>query len=982
MAAPPAPPIGTDSSPRAALAFSAFTIDLRGGQLLCAGRPVPLRPKTWAVLVYLAQRPGTLISRDELLDAVWPDVAVTPDTLTKSIGELRVALGDDTRQPRFIETVHRRGFRFLDTPSPQVEAVAAEAATGDQSRPFVGRESEMQRLTACFERASRGERQMVFLSGAAGVGKSTLVEAFLQAPALRAAAAIGAGASIEQHGEREAYMPVLEALERLARGAQRERVTALLGAAAPSWLAQLPWLAEADAALWARSRQASRPERMLREAVALLEGLATDVPLVLALEDLHWSDPSTIDLLARIGQRREPARLLILVTYRPAEVAVHDHPLGTMVRSLRGQRRCVELPVHDLSGQAVQRYLEMRFAGATLPPGLAEGLHQHTDGNPLFLRAVVDHMTSRGWILDTAPGWSFAAMPAQPAFGVPDDARDMVGLQIDSLPPTDRRVLEAAGVAGRDCSPGLLAAVLERDLAEVEGSCETLARGQRFLRLVGDGAAPRYGFVHELYRQAVYHDIPTSRRQRLHRRVGAALEAELGARAAEQAAALANHCEQGGDHAAALDYLAVAAERARRRAAPREACEYLEHALELVANLPDPAERRRRELALLVALAPVVNERSGTASAALLETCERALALCDHADGLPLRFAISYALCHVYAMRADVARVDVVSRAIDDLAERLGGTEHRLLADSIRCRTAMYQGRFADSCREAQRVFAAAAAGTTLPETTFGADPLVASRNHFAVSAWMLGDLPAARAATAQLAATARDAAPFTRTAAGFFVGLLAVLDRDAPQVLQSVEPILVLAEEHGFAQWLPMLAALRGWAQVRLGEIDAGMDGLRQARATHAANGSSVFSTFILAFLAEGCLRRGDIDGGLRFVDEGLAVSAATMERMCAAELWRLKGELLLAAGGRRRAQGEAALQRAIEEARADQARMLGLRVAVSLARVWMETDRSAAARDLVGAALAGIAGDDHDDLREAHALLAPPAQRPRRRR
>lgn len=962
----------------AAIEFSSFTLDLRAGQLRCAGTPLPLRPKTWAVLVYLIQRPGSLVTKEELLDAVWPDVAVTPDTLNKSIGELRSALGDDIKQPRYIETVHRRGFRFVATPRPLTSAAGGSAAPAEDGRPFVGREAELACLRRCFERARAGERQLVFVSGPAGVGKTALVEAFLREPTLRhPAALVGGGASIEQHGVREAYLPVLEALERLAQGPDAARVVDVLRATAPSWLVQMPWLAGDDPALLQRSLQAARPERMLRECVALLETLAAEVPLVLALEDLHWSDPSTVDLLTRIGQRTEPARLLIVATYRAAEVAVFDHPLGAAVRALRSQRRGVELMLDELSAEAVRGYLVARFPGASPPPGLAEVLYAHTEGHPLFLRAAVDHMVARGWILDTAPGWAFDGLPALPDFGVPQDVRDMVALQIGGLGPADRRLLEVASVAGHDFAPGKLAMVLERGEDEVEAGCEALARGDRFLRPLVGGAAPRYAFAHELYRRAVYEEIPRTRRQRLHLRLGQALEARLGEQAAEHAASLAHHFEQGRDVERALHYLGLAAARARQRAGLREASEYLRHALALVAHLPDRAAGARHELQLLMALAAVLIELNGPASDALLHTCERALALCETAGDPRLRFRILYAICHVATMRGDAARLDALLAVFDELGASLGDAESRLVVDSIYCRTALNRAHFAACCRHGEAVFAAAAAPAVRPVATFGADPVIGSRVHYAVSAWMLGDVERARMAlrTAESELTASPATPFTRGSVAVFASLMAMLDGDAERTLRASEAAHQIAEEYGVVQWDVMSRALHGWARIRLGDVGPGIAEIRDAQTAWAETGARIFSTYMLAFLAEGHLRAGDTAAGLEAIDRGLDVAETVLDRSFVPELWRLKGELLLARGGEHAA-AEACLQRAIAVARASDARSLALRAALRLAHVWLADGRTRPARTLLADALVGFDPDaDSLDLRQARALLAPPA-------
>ena len=309
---------GGSSRRPAAITFGIFCLDLRGGRLLRGSEPIPLRPKTWAVLEYLAERPGVLVTKHDLLEAVWPDVAITESVLSKSIREVRVALGDNAGTPRFIETVPRRGFRFIGPPGEPLTAssrsglsIIGDRLPGSQMRtdqwslvsdraatvPFVGRAEELQRLASAFTRACGGEPQTVFITGPPGIGKTAVVQAFLDSPAVCEAAApvwVARGACIEQHGPREAYGPVIEALERLARGQGGGRLAGLLRRVAPTWLAQMPWLigAEDEHAL-RQSLQSVRPERMLREFAVLIEELTSDEPLVLVLEDLQWSDAST-----------------------------------------------------------------------------------------------------------------------------------------------------------------------------------------------------------------------------------------------------------------------------------------------------------------------------------------------------------------------------------------------------------------------------------------------------------------------------------------------------------------------------------------------------------------------------------------------------------------------------------------------------------------------------------------------------------------
>jgi DNA-binding winged helix-turn-helix (wHTH) protein len=1009
---------GTKSTDEAArsepIIFSPFRLDCRAGQLTRGDAPVRLRAKTWALLVYLAERPGVLISRDELLDVLWRDVAVTPDTLTKSISELRRALGDESATPRFIETVHRRGVRFIaQVSSGKVSDANGPASKGRGARLtgavsdvvaltsatrrltpdlFVGRTAELRRLEDLFAKACAGERQMIFVTGPAGVGKTALVDKFLaeletgslaSSPLPSRPLLIGRGHCLEQHGPREPYMPVLESLERLARQPDAQRLVALLPRVAPTWLAQMPWLIEDDAEALRHSVQAARAERMLREFAALTEALTTDVTLVLVLEDLHWSDPSTVDLLSLLGQRREPARLLVIGVYRPAEVIVQEHVLSRTVRTLQVRRQCLELPVHELTEADVGSLLRARFPGADFPPELARVLYKHTDGNPLFVVAAVEHMLSRGWILDTSPGWSLTTTPDQIDLGVPDDARRIIAAQFERLGPADQSLLSAASVAGTEFLPQAITEALGWDRNDVEVRCEALARSQRFLRDAGshrwpDGAvARRYAFTHQLYRHAVYEEIPPGRRQHLHRHIGEALETAYGTRATEIATELAAHFEQGCDYLRALHYLAAAAARARQRFARREAASYLHAALALTARLPDAGERRRWKLDLRLALAPILTDVYGFASEELRRNCERAYELCGEVGSPAQLFQIVSVLCHVHAVRADASRTAAMVQQVDDLARSLGTVEHRLVADSLMARTAIHEGRFGEVCRLAEGVLSAKSQADPRhwpPE--YGTDPVVAAGTHCALSLWFLGHTDRAAATMHAALGTARSSGSvFTLVAALCHSAILALLCRDAAHGRDLAEQAGALGTEHGLVYWSAMASALQGWAKVQQGQAHAAIAVLEAARTAHCEMGTRLFSTYILAFLAEARLHAGELGAGLAAVDEGLQLAETTLDRSYWPELWRMKGELLVAQsnvesskpapskveGSKARSararqngpdsagQAEACFERALAIARATHARSLELRAATSLARRLHERGRDRDAHALL---------------------------------
>ncbi len=313
------------------------------GPLSSSGREVKLTPKALALLWTLASHPGRVLTKAALLDAVWGEIAVGEDALGFQIRALRQALRDDPRQSRYIETVHRIGYRFIAqvgvAPAAGVETTAprpvlCDAGCERTASTVIGRGDEIARLDDLLTRTLEGRRQMAFVTGEAGIGKTALLEAFLAShkgsPFL-----VARGQSVEHYGAGEPLLPLLDAVSRLCRQPGGDRALGVLRRHAPSWLAHLP-------ALWpAADREASPQmaprvtrERMLRELCDALEVLTSVQPVVLLLEDLHWADPSTVEWLAMVARRPEAARLLVLGTYRPADLLFRAHPLKAAKQEL------------------------------------------------------------------------------------------------------------------------------------------------------------------------------------------------------------------------------------------------------------------------------------------------------------------------------------------------------------------------------------------------------------------------------------------------------------------------------------------------------------------------------------------------------------------------------------------------------------------------------------------------------------------------
>ncbi len=584
------------------ICFSEFKLDVANEKLWRGGQAITLRPKAFAVLKYLLERPGRLVSKDELLESVWPGVYVGDAVLKVCVGQLREALGDDPKSPRFIETSHRRGYRFVGEVTSSVRPPAgrsddgASRKTDEQDERFnsslppnvVGRKAALERMRGWLDKALRGERQIVFVTGEAGLGKTTLVETFLEG-VVSPVISVGRGQCLEHYGVGEAYLPVLEAITHLAQERGGERLIEHLRRRAPTWLAQMPSLMmTADRDLLERLASGATRERMLREMAEALEAVTSEAALVLVIEDLHWSDYSTLDLISYLARRREAARLMLIGTYRPVEVILSGHPLKAVKQEMSAHRLCQEMNLEFLTEGAVAEYLAARFEGSEFSIELARLIYDRTDGNPLFMVNVVDYLIAQGLIVQGDGRWELKVAVEQLVVGVPDGARQMIDKQIDSLSPEQQQLLEAASVAGVEFPAEAVAAALEKDVIEIEERCEELARQHQFIRRAGIGELPdgtvtaRYKFIHALYQNALYERAAAARLARLHLRIGARREEVYGERASEIAAELAMHFERGRDFRRAAKYLAQAAENATRRFAYQEALALSRRGLELI----------------------------------------------------------------------------------------------------------------------------------------------------------------------------------------------------------------------------------------------------------------------------------------------------------------------------------------------------------------------------------------------------------------
>jgi DNA-binding winged helix-turn-helix (wHTH) protein/tetratricopeptide (TPR) repeat protein len=567
---------------------------------------VPLMPKPFAVLQYLVDHSGRLVTHDELLSALWPDTHVQPEVLRRYVLEIRRALGDDAEAPRFVQTFPKRGYQFI-APIADPAVTAVGNLVSEPSSTFVGRAAARTALNAHLSTARGGRRQLVFVVGEPGIGKTCLMDVFQNDVSAHAASRTARGHCAEGFGSKEPYYPILEALAQLIRGEAGRSVVEVLAAHAPTWLVQFPSLVRTDqqAALQREIAGATR-ERMVRELCEALEILTqpSSLTLVVVLEDLQWVDRSTLDLISTVARRREPARLLVVGTLRPADLILAEHPLKSLKQDLLLHRLCHEIPLERLQESDAAAYLLAAGASADVSEGLARVIHRHSDGNPLFMIAMLDHLEQQGILRRASDGWTTAVALDEVNPGLPDTLKQMLEIQLQHATDAEQELLMCASVVGLRFTLWSIEMMLAPAAGDYEAMCRTLAERQQFIRFSGirdrpdGGPTAEYQFRHALYREVLKRRLAPGQRMDYHRRLAQGFDALATGPAWDVASEIALHFEEAREYEHAIRYLSVAAQNATRRYAHHESVATLEHARALVPRLA-PERQAPVELQLL-----------------------------------------------------------------------------------------------------------------------------------------------------------------------------------------------------------------------------------------------------------------------------------------------------------------------------------------------------------------------------------------------
>ena len=970
--------------------FGSFVANLPAGELHKNGARLKLQEQPFKILAMLLERAGDVVTREELRKGLWPDNEYVDfdHGINMAVGKIREALGDYSEEPKFIETVGRRGYRFIAA----VEAVAEDSAPSlsvFRATPYlppaqphsVGRERERSELASAFASAAGGRGVMACVAGEPGIGKTTLVQDFLSS--LQASGRsfdLALGRCSQRLAGEEAYLPFLEALDSLLR--YDSGLTRKLRELAPSWYAQLfpLWEKDPSHALLQEYVRSTTQERVKREFTAFVCEITRQNPLVLFFDDVHWTDPSSVDLLSHLATKFDSTRILVIVTYRPSELLLLKHPFIGVERDLQARSICREIAVEFLTSDDVERYIGLEFLGNCFPREFAGLIHARTEGNPLFMVDLLRYLCDRNVILkaDEDAGWRLAQSLPDLSRDIPQSVSCVIERKIEQIGDRDQEILTAGAVEGYEFDSAAVARALEADSVEIEERLQRLERINGFVRRVAENEFPdgtlsvRYRFVHVLYQDALDTALAPTRRIALSGALARGLESFYGDKASGIASQLGFLYEATRDPDRSSSYFLLAAQNAARIFANREAIGLARRGLALLGKIPETPERTRKELDLQVTLAFSFLWTQGYASPETGTNMARAKELCEALGDATSLYPVIWGLWVYYLCKGDlkVARETAeqllsIPRNPEDPVLLVGA--HMSLGFTLE-----HQGELVASRQhfdEVIRLYDSAQHSRYVQ--LYRVEPGIQSESEMVRTLWLLGFPDQARRkmeetlARAQTLAIPLSLAFAQRAAASLYQNLC------LPEKARDIgEACIALCDAYGIMLEKAWVSRPYGWAIAQLGRVEEGIQIARAGLQTQLSIGGQIGRTQALAVLGETLWRAERTQEAFEAVEEGLAISKQNGNAHFDAELWRLKGELVKMQD--KMTEAESCFQKAIKIAQHQAAKSLELRACTSLARLWQTQGKRTEARQVLSEIHAWFTeGFDTADLKEAASLL-----------
>jgi class 3 adenylate cyclase/predicted ATPase len=860
-----------------------------------------------------------------------------------------------------------------------VAAWAVEGVSDSESRfeavrvpgltDFIGREIEIDFLLERQRLAWKGEGQIVLISGEPGIGKSRL------------AAALGERIATEPHTRlryqcssyhaNSALHPFIVQLERAAGfkpddtpGQKLDKLEATLAMATSRVQAVAPLFA-ALLSVPFEPRYAplplSPPQQRRQTLTALLdqlEGLASQQPILLLFEDAHWADATSLELLDLTVERVRQLPVLALFTFR----SEFEPPWV-------GLPNVSNLTLGRLDRNAVERMVARVTGGRGLPAEVMKQIVAKTDGNPLFVEELTKAVLEAGILVEDVEGYRLEA--PLPPLAIPATLQDSLMARLDRLAPV-KEIGQIGAVIGREFSYSLLRALVGRDENALKNALTQLEQAELVFRR-GNPPDAVYSFKHALVQDAAYESLLKSRRRQLHGQIARALEERFGDIVASQPEIVAHHFTQAGLVDQAIDYWLKAGNLALSRSANAEAVKHLRRGIELTQSQPSSAERVRKELDFYLALGPAMAATEGYATLETLRIFSHARDLLGESGTLTEQMTVLWGAYLAHNMRAEHTDALEVARQLLALATHHEHPGVSALANRFMGQTLHLMGAFVGARLHLERTLALC---TTNQEVInayrrFGVDDQVTALSFLAFTLLLLGYPERSAAAAAEAVSRARAMGlAFTTAMTLTHEAFLGILGGDPRRAAACADEAIAHSVEHRLADYEHRARFAQGALRAQSGDPQHGIELMRNAIATAESNGARNRRTLYLGHVASAHASLGQPKVGLDLLDEAIQTAEMTNERFFEAELYRLRGKMLLTLG--KRAEAETGLRRALTIAQEQQAHWWELRAATSLAKHWQDEGKYLEAYSLLQPVYSRfMEGFDTTDLKDAKALV-----------
>jgi class 3 adenylate cyclase/predicted ATPase len=838
--------------------------------------------------------------------------------------------------------------------------------------PLVGRDQEVGLLLERWEQAKSCQGQVVLLSGDAGIGKSRLVQ-MLKDHVTQEPHTCWECRSAEYY-QNTALFPLTDLFQRILRFDAHETADTKLEKLTHA-LSQYRLPLEESVQLFAPllslpisedtypplqlSPQRQR-QKALETLVAILQELAEHQPVLFILEDLHWTDPTTLELLTLVIEQIPTTSILTVLTCRPHfQPAWHHRSYST------------EITLNRLSPTQVEQIVTRMTDGKTFPAEVLQQILEKTDGVPLYVEEMTKAILESGQL--KAVDGHYALTGSFSTFAIPATLQDSLMARLDRL-VTAKAVAQYAAVIGRQFSYELLQAVSQVDEVILQHELGRLVEAEIVYHR---GVPPQatYTFKHALIQDAAYQSLLRSTRQQYHQRIAQIVEAQFPETAEAEPELLAYHYTAAGLTEQAVHYWQHAGQHALQRSANQEAVQHLTTGLALLARLPETPTRAQQELDLQIALGPALAATKGHAAPEVETTYARARELCQRMGDTPQVFPVLWGLWLFYDSRGELQTSHELGERLLTMAQFVQDPALLLQAHHTLGVTSFNLGEFAPAQAHFEHGIALYHPQQHRSHAVLygGHDPGVCCLSQGACVLWFLGYPDRALQRMHEALTLGQELAhPHSLAIALHFAAELHQLRREGQAAQERAEMEIALSGEQGSAQWLARGTILRGWALAWQGQGAEGLAQMCQGLSAFRATGAEGRRTCFLALLAEGYRGTGEVQEGLRVLAEALAAAHNRGEHYCEAELHRLTGELLLLQSADQHAEAEACFHQALAIARRQQAKSWELRAAMSLSRLWQQHGKQAEARALLAPIYGWFTeGFETADLQEAKALL-----------